>query len=409
MRGALLLILASLVLAGCGQIPEGVADTRARQERPGERPGCVERFDPGADYFPVKATVRHAANFSVRYERHFKVVRVRAREEHGGSDETQTLVLVQCGTPAPRLEGELAGATLVEVPARTVAVGAPSDAARLRALGLADRIVALGNEKIHDPELRRRWEAGELATIGDASHGPPSYEKLLELQPDLALLFATSAERSEGIRRLRELGIAAVPSFAWSEADYLGQAEWVKYAALFFNAEAAAERFFAGVEARYRALSAQARVQAEKPAVFWGGPTDGDRWWVEQSGPEARLLADAGAVNLLADPDAGPWAALDTGALLDRAGDADVWITNAQSAREWNARVPLDRLRPYREGRVYHYHRRSNPATGTYDWNETALVRPDQVLADLVALFHPALMPGHEPVFFARLEKGGAH
>jgi iron complex transport system substrate-binding protein len=32
--------------------------------------GCVERFDPAADYFPVKATVEAAELFSVSYHGH---------------------------------------------------------------------------------------------------------------------------------------------------------------------------------------------------------------------------------------------------------------------------------------------------------------------------------------------------
>ncbi|HBL25843.1 MAG TPA: hypothetical protein DD490_03305 [Acidobacteria bacterium] len=264
----------------------------------------------------------------------------------------------------------------------------------------------MGSEKIFDPVLRRRWEAGELPLIGDASHGAPNYETLVELRPDLTLLFAADPARAEGPRRLRALGLAAAPTYAWSESDVLAQAEWVKYVALFFNAEAAAERFYAGVESRYQELAETARTVPAPRTAFWGGPTDGDRWWVERSGPEARLLAEAGAVNVLADPTAGPWAALDTGALLDRAGSAEVWITNARSEREWNARFDLNALRAWREGRAWHYHRRVDLATGAYDWNETALVRPDLVLADLVAVLHPDLLPGHRPLFFAAVERG---
>src|SRR6476646_1688009 len=59
--------------------------------------GCVEHFDAAADYFPDKATVEDAANFSVAYQRSYKVITT--REDAGG--QTEHNCLVQCGTPDP--------------------------------------------------------------------------------------------------------------------------------------------------------------------------------------------------------------------------------------------------------------------------------------------------------------------
>src|SRR5437763_14838373 len=75
--------------------------------------GCVDRFDPAADYFPDKLAIEDAVNFSVEYRRSYKVVTIKGASA-GGSHERY--VLAQCGTPAPDPTGDLAGAQLVTVP-----------------------------------------------------------------------------------------------------------------------------------------------------------------------------------------------------------------------------------------------------------------------------------------------------
>src|SRR5947208_15627658 len=75
--------------------------------------GCVDRFDPAADYFPDKLAIEDAVGFSVEYRRSYKVVTVRDATE-GGPPERY--VLAQCGKPATPLTGGLAGAQLGSVP-----------------------------------------------------------------------------------------------------------------------------------------------------------------------------------------------------------------------------------------------------------------------------------------------------
>ncbi|WP_242676619.1 hypothetical protein [Rhodococcus sp. ABRD24] len=41
---------------------------------------------------------------------------------------------------------------------------------------------------------------------------------------------------------------------------------------------------------------------------------------------------------------------------------------------------------------------------GALDFYEQGVLRPDLVLADLIAIAHPDLMPGHEFTFYRRLQ-----
>ncbi len=57
----------------------------------------------------------------------------------------------------------------------------------------------------------------------------------------------------------------------------------------------------------------------------------------------------------------------------------------------------------FRRGRVYNNDLRRNQHGGNDYW-ETGTARPDQVLADLIEIFHPGLLEGHRLVYHRRLE-----
>ena len=42
-------------------------------------------------------------------------------------------------------------------------------------------------------------------------------------------------------------------------------------------------------------------------------------------------------------------------------------------------------------------------ATGGSDYFETAVVRPDLVLADLVSVLHPEVLPNHQTFWYRRI------
>ncbi len=363
-----------------------------------------EAYDPSTDYYPDPIEISFAKGFQVSYHRHYKVVQLR----DGDDDEwRETLVLVRRGAPAPPLEGVLADAVVIEIPARSVATNAVSDLSRLRSLGLLDRLVGIPTAAVYDEEVFLRHQSGELVAIGHSGHAQPNFEALLAAGPDLTMLISYGPEHAQGLRRARDLGLAAVPSYAFTESTFLGRAEWIYYIALFFDAEAAARAHFDEVVTRYRSLSERAKAAAgtSPPVAFWGGPAGGNRWWVERNGPESELFVDAGAINPLADPAAGPFATLDTASVLSAVADADLWITSALNESDWDSRVPVTLFAAYRAGQVYNNRKRMRSERDAWDWNETAINRPDLALADLVSLLHPELLPDHDLVFFAPVKR----
>lgn len=413
-------LIVGLFAAGCG--PRSAAD---RQRSEGGSPGSSPAPPEGAvDHFPDKADVRYAQGFSVSYHGHYKVVRVSADAEAMRLSENEAeawqaatvdvLVLVQRGTTPPPRTGALAEATFLEVPIRSAAVNRDADARRIQALGFADRLVGIGGAGIYDPELRARVEAGTLPSIGSALHRTMDLELLLTTAPDAIFLRIASLTHTVEFQRLRDLGLVSVPMVAWAETTGLARAEWLLYVALFFNAEAEAARQFAEVEARVEELRDVAAGKAERPTAVWAFSPRAGGWRAHSRGIEAGLLEDAGLRNVMAH-DAAPLSEGRVGhsegvqisneQFLRQAGEAEIWITWSPTDETWPSGRYLADIRAYREDRVYHHRKRRIPETGADDWYELAQLRPDVVLADLVAVAHPELLPDHELVFLERLRR----
>jgi hypothetical protein len=74
---------------------------------------CITDFRQGVDYFPDKSTIVDATNFTLSYHDSYQVLTVKQPYPHG---RPESYVLVRCGTPAPTLTGNLAGAQRITIP-----------------------------------------------------------------------------------------------------------------------------------------------------------------------------------------------------------------------------------------------------------------------------------------------------
>jgi|GEM_PF-473137 len=370
-------------------------------------------FEEGADYFPNKVEVQYADHFSVSYHGHYKVVRthaeVRAWQSNDPPEATEdVVVLVQQGAPRPEPVGELSEATYITIPATTIAVNNDGTLAFLQALNRTENVVAVGGLTIYEDALRSRVENGEIGQIGYSWHGEPNLEVLLTSQADIALMTVDSPGNVKSLARARTLGAAAAPTFEWAEAHYLGRAEWVKYVSLFFNAEAEANTLFNEIALKVATLKDQVRNQPERPSALWGYYSGNGRWMMHQNNLEARLLADAQAINPYADfegdrrTDGEP---ISSEQLLIAGAGVEHWIIGDIHSADLPSANYMNQFSSWESGNLYHNYKRTKWEHDAYDYYKTAVVRPDIVLADLIALLHPTVLPGHETVYFDYYEK----
>jgi iron complex transport system substrate-binding protein len=366
---------------------------------------CVETFDPEADYFPFKVEVQHADLVTISYHGHYKVLRTTFRgfADNPRFTTTETYVLVQCGTPTPDLRDRLAGAHVVQIPARSVTTTTNEDLGMIDALGLLPHVKSVGSRAVYPQHLWDAVREGRLPVTGGWGAEGPQLELLASLAPDVVIVGAFHSAVSSNMQRVREIGLTTVPSLNRMERTPLGRAEWLEALATLFNKEREADELFSSVKTRYEALAARARASATKPTAFWGTTYAAGEWTVQRNSWQARLMEDAGAENVLEDSGPPYGVPVNAEVVVAGAGDADFWITenDYENFSDANA-LPGTRsseLRSRRLKQVYYVCGRLREESDGCDYYHAGPTRPDVLLEDLVAIFHPDLLPAR-PTFF---------
>jgi iron complex transport system substrate-binding protein len=130
---------------------------------------------------------------------------------------------------------------LGNAPQRVVALSSAQIGYMLR-LGLENRLVGVGEGKyIADSSLYARVAAGQVAEVGSGS--TISLEKLVALQPDLVLSFATGGGHDD-YERIEALKLPLMLTSEWQEDSPLAKAEWIKLYGTMFGVEALADSIF---------------------------------------------------------------------------------------------------------------------------------------------------------------------
>lgn len=377
----------------------GFSSAAAAQAPATNADACIDAFQPGVDYFPEKTTIVYAENFTVEYFDTYKVVTV-LQPFPGGAPETY--VLLQCGAPEPDLPADLADAAIVQVPLPTLFSASATHNPMLDALGLIDRLTGVTSlAYTATPSVLERATAGAIVEFA------PTFETNVELVLDAApAALMTGGGDDPAYARLRDAGIPVIANAEWLEAGILARAEWVKYIALFFNAEGEAAEVFGAIDDDYQAAAARAAsiADADRPLVFAGSSFQGVFNAPGGASYSAQMIADAGARYVFGD-DRGTASLTfaDLEVVLDRAADAEFWINAAvqyQTLADIEAEEPrLAALPAAQSGNVWNYDLGGN-ATGALPFWELGVLRPDLILLDLIKIFHPELAGDHEFVFY---------
>jgi iron complex transport system substrate-binding protein len=362
--------------------------------------GSVETFDRTTDYFPVKLNIRHAKGFSVKYHNHYKVVRV--LNPWKGATEIFTYVLTQKGAQRP---GGFEAAQHIDVPIERFVSLSTTYLPHLEAIGEQESLVGLATARfVYADWIRDRVESGK--TVETGTDGGLNREAIVAVDPDLVMSYGSGNQSSDPHPKLMELGITAAVNAEFMEATPLGRAEWMKFTALFFNREAAVEKTFGKIETRYTELSELARSVTERPTVFTNMSWQG--LWHASGGKSfiAVMLADAGADYVWRDNPSERSIPLDFESVLERAQDAHFWINTGiwnsiNDASASDERYSL--FAAFKNHKMYNHIGRINEHGGNDYW-ESGVANPHLVLADLIKIFHPELIPDHELYYYRQLK-----
>lgn len=366
---------------------------------------CVSDYSEEIDYFPQKVEIVDAARFSVEYFKHYKVVSVSDAFE--GAPEFR-YVLAQCGTPMPPADGFATGTQFIEVPTGRVVTLSTTQLPALSQLDLLGHLVAVDSGfYISTPRIAEMIAAGDVAEVGFGAE--INIEKVLELEPDLVMSYGFNPA-TDAHPVLLEAGVFTALDASWRELSPLGRAEWLKFSALFYNQEERANDVYAGIHREYEAMRMLAAElsEAERPKILINSFLGyADAWFIPgEDTYVGQLIRDAGGALLLAQEGSAASAGLSFEVVYDGGLSADIWLVETFGVNSGTDLIALDSrfgdFAAFQSGDVWNNNRDENVNGGNnyYEWGVT---NPQLVLADLLAIFHPEMLPEHEFAFYQRL------
>jgi iron complex transport system substrate-binding protein len=365
--------------------------------------GCIRSGIPpaGPDPLHVKPYARYAERFDVTDLGGCRLLEVRDPWQNS-RNITFGYVL---GDSQELVPDSFADYPFIKTPVRRVITMSTTHVAMISQLGMAASIVgASGTDYIYNGEITKRIDNGLVKEVG-YDQGL-NYETIVSLEPDVLFLFGVEGSVTTASQKLEELGIQVVYCAEYLENHPLGKAEWIRFFAQFYGLEKEASHFFDRIDSTYQELVNLASESDEEPLVLTGLPWK-DTWYMAGGQSYASsLIEDAGGSFLWNENPSSEVIPLDIESVFARAVNARVWI-NPGVAGSIGELIQSDErfqdLPVVRTGQVYNNNARMSSGGGNDYW-ESGTVHPDLILADLISIFHPALLPDHTLIYYRKLK-----
>ncbi|MCE7063479.1 ABC transporter substrate-binding protein [Dyadobacter sp. CY343] len=385
MRELLPLLLIFWLLQGCNT-------DKASQEKQQEKQAKTS--------FADTTSVRHAKGFSIRYFDRYKIVSIKNTDSSARQDQ---YILLEKGATRPE---EFPDAQVIEIPLKSMVAMSSMHIGLLEFLEAENTLTGLGSlQYVYSPAVNAMIKAGKVAEVG--RDNGLNQEKLVEMHPDLVMTIGTPGAKKDSYAILKQAGIPVLANSEWIETTPLARMEWVKIAAALLNKEKLVNEKFDAIEKEYKNLSALAASAKSKPAVISGLNTK-DVWFLPNGeNYMAQFLKDAGADYHWGGTKGGGSLSLNFESVYPFALNAEYWVNVGFDKSDTRKSVlAMDSryadFKAYKSGKMYSYNNRVN-AQGSNDFFESGTINPHKVLADLIRIFHPELLPEHQLVYYKQL------
>lgn len=339
--------------------------------------------------------VKYAKGFKVSEYENYKLVDI--QDPSGQSDIQYKYALLKRGE---NKGGIPAGYQIIEVPVRSVICMTTLQISNFIKLNAVDKITGITSTRfLFNQQLNNQLKENKTSKIG--IEGEFDSEVVMALNPDIILV---SPFKRGGYDAIRNLDIPLISFLGYKESSPLGQAEWIKFTAMLLGIEEQANRQFNEIEKKYNELMVIAASATESPTVLSGELHSGNWYVVGGNSYLARLFHDAGAEYFMKNDNESGGFYVDFETVYSQGANADFWrIVNS-----YNGTFGYDELKQsdarytdfkaFKDKKVIYCNLREKP------FYENTPVEPEVVLADLIKIFHPDLLPEHTPVYYDLLK-----
>jgi iron complex transport system substrate-binding protein len=349
---------------------------------------------------PVQSRINYAHGFTIDYFDRYKEVKI--QNHSAGSADTLDYLLLPAGIAVP--PGH-AHAQVIRIPVQSMIVTGSTHIAQADFAGVADRISGVGEgQYVVCPIVRQGLRTGRVRQVG--LEGSLNNELVISMRPGLIMTMTNPDAAFGEYKTLMDAGIPVLPNADWLETTPLGKAEWVKLIGALTDREEVVDRKFDSVAQSYRRLAAIGNAAAVRPSVITGMPFKGT-WYTPAGGSFiAQFLRDAGASYHWSDTKGTGSLALSFETVAPVALTSDFWL-DAGDADSKKEILSLDSrysaFRAFQSDAIYNYNRRVN-AAGASDYWESGSVNPQWVLADLIRILHPGVLPADTLIYYKQIK-----
>ncbi|MCR9011429.1 ABC transporter substrate-binding protein [Gabonibacter chumensis] len=339
--------------------------------------------------------LKYAQGFRVEYRKDYLLLEI--QDPQNKNSTCYRFVLKKRGSHASFPEG----VPVIDLPVRHLICMTSLQLSNVIKLGAMDRVVGITSTRyLFNETMQKQVDEGRTQKIG--IEGNFDNEVIMNINPDLMLI---SPFKRGGYDAVKDIGIPLVPHLGYKEMTPLGQAEWIKFTGLLLGMEEDANRIFGQIEQRYNELKRLVRDVKRRPVVFSGELRGGVWYAVGGKSFLAQLFHDAGADYFLKDDPRSGGVTLDFETVYNQAESADYWrIANSFPGEySYDALKAQDEryadFKAFRQKGVIYCNMREKP------FYESMPAEPDIVLADMIRVFHPELLPDYRPVYYDLLKK----
>jgi len=288
----------------------------------------------------------------------------------------------------------------IRLPLQTIVCMSATHISFLDALDETEKITGIGSaDFVASKALRKRIESGEVEDIATGEHF--RLEQLIALQPDAVFV---SAGQSTTHEALINAGIPVIPIGEYLENHPLGRAEWIKFFGVLTGKENRAAIIFDSIKNEYNRLQAMTANITDKPTVLSGKQYGG--FWNLPGGRSyyAQFLHDAGATYLWSQNKETAGLSLDFETVFLKGINADYWRFLVYSNQPYTYEMLEAEDKRYTNFKAFQT--RNVITCNTFDkpYYQKGVVEPQIILADLISIFHPELLPHHQNHYYDLLK-----
>ncbi|TAE72576.1 MAG: ABC transporter substrate-binding protein [Bacteroidetes bacterium] len=247
---------------------------------------------------------------------------------------------------------------------------------------------------LKDSKWEKSIQEKKIIDLGTADEGVK--EKIIAIKPEIVLI--SNAMDINKLSSLRKFNIQTIVNLDWLETHPLGRAEWIKIFGLMFETEKEAENIFEKIQKEYNEIKNIAQKKSKNISVLTDMPFRGTWYLAGGKSYMAQFIKDAGGDFVGKDNDNTASIPMTIEKLYVKGKNIDIWLNVGQAKTLDEIAKNDERLTnflPYQQKKIYNY--------GADYWL-TSIINPQEILADMLHIFHPELLKDRKMKYYTKLK-----